>query len=407
MQAESIESSPSPLDKQQQELSRAFASFTHAAGSLERSYAKLQLEVIRLRHELEETNRDLAHSLEQNRRMRDYLNRILEGLPCGVLVVDGAGRVRLANPEAHRLLAIAPGMILPLEPLPPPAERALSCCAGDCAEHECMYASEENGEGWVAIRRASLGDVRDEHAIYILRDISEQKRMASEQERIRRQEALAEMSALLAHEIRNPLGSLELFSGLLANVDHGSEEERGQWIMQLQAGLRTLSATVNNVLHFHSLPPSLLVACDLGEVLDAAFAFLSPLGKQSGVVMQIRNALHGVMRPADGNRLQQVLFNLALNALRFTPSGGRVIFHGRLQAGTDWPTAQMQITDTGCGIRPEHLARIFDAGFSTRTGSPGLGLAVCKQIIDQHGGQIRVTSAPGGGATFTVALPMS
>src|SRR5271166_2450370 len=88
-------------------LTRAFAFFTEAAASLERSYVQLRAEVGRLRHELEDTNRDLASSLEENHRMRQHLNRILQGLPCGVLVTEAGGQVSLANPEARRLLGTA------------------------------------------------------------------------------------------------------------------------------------------------------------------------------------------------------------------------------------------------------------------------------------------------------------
>src|ERR1700758_5366504 len=93
----------------EQFLLRAFRSFSEAAGSLERSYARLRGEVERLRLELEISNRDLACSLEQNRNMREHLDRILEGLPCGVLVVAVAGKITRANPEALRLLAVSSG----------------------------------------------------------------------------------------------------------------------------------------------------------------------------------------------------------------------------------------------------------------------------------------------------------
>src|ERR1700674_1890627 len=88
-------------------LALAFQTFTHAAGSLERSYGMLQAEVLRLRFELERTNHDLTVSLEENRRMRRYLARIVEGLPCGILVTARHGELRMMNPEARRLLSIA------------------------------------------------------------------------------------------------------------------------------------------------------------------------------------------------------------------------------------------------------------------------------------------------------------
>ena len=88
-------------------LARAFAQFTRAANSLEKSYGQLQSEVLRLRFELEETNRDLARSVEENARVRAYLGRILQELPCGVLVADAHGDVRMANAEACRLMGVA------------------------------------------------------------------------------------------------------------------------------------------------------------------------------------------------------------------------------------------------------------------------------------------------------------
>src|SRR4029077_17956140 len=93
--------------------SQAFASFTEAAASLEFSYVKLQGEVARLRHELEDTNRSLASSLEENHRMRERLSRILQALPCGVLVAEADGQVSLANPETRRLLGFACDSSLP------------------------------------------------------------------------------------------------------------------------------------------------------------------------------------------------------------------------------------------------------------------------------------------------------
>ena len=85
-------------------LARAFQSFTEAAGSLERTYGQLQGQVSHLRHELEVTNRNLTVSLEENHRIRERLRRILEGLPCGVVVIEGSSRIVTVNPEAARLM---------------------------------------------------------------------------------------------------------------------------------------------------------------------------------------------------------------------------------------------------------------------------------------------------------------
>jgi two-component system sensor histidine kinase FlrB len=172
---------------------------------------------------------------------------------------------------------------------------------------------------WVAVRHAWL-DPEHSTSVFILRDVSEAKKLERERENVRRQQALVEMSALLAHEIRNPLGSLELFAGLLAETDLG--EERRGWVEHVQAGLRTLSATVNNVLHLHNVPPRETAEMDMGQLLDWAYEFLLPLAKQARVKLQVVNGLRGVMVGADRHRLEQVLLNLGLNAFRFMPEGG-------------------------------------------------------------------------------------
>ncbi|MGB9085289.1 MAG: hypothetical protein WCC46_11750, partial [Terriglobales bacterium] len=118
-------------------LARAFASFTEAAGSLERTYGQLQGQVAHLRKELEVTNRDLAKSLEENHRIRERLRRILEGLPCGVLVVEGGSRIAIVNPEAARL---AGGSFESVDSLPAGLSAALDRARGTGEECEWSLA---------------------------------------------------------------------------------------------------------------------------------------------------------------------------------------------------------------------------------------------------------------------------
>ncbi|MGB8010230.1 MAG: ATP-binding protein, partial [Terriglobales bacterium] len=375
-------------------LARAFASFTEAAGSLERTYGQLQGQVTHLRQELEVTNRDLATSLDENHRIRERLRRILEGLPCGVLVIEAGSCILTLNPEAARL---AGGNFETADALPAELREALDRARQTGEEPELQLASGASHPGspvWVAIRHAWLEQSQARAtSVFILRDISEAKKLERDREQLRRRQALVEMSALLAHEIRNPLGSLELFAGLLAESNLEGESRR--WIEHVQAGLRTLSATVNNVLHLHNAPQPEFAPTDGGQLLEWAYDFLLPLAKQARVELQVVNGLHGVAVSADRHRLEQVLLNLALNALRFMPGGGWLSIRGRECAATEEPQngegsqnneiVEISVRDTGPGIAPEDLPRIFDAGFSTRPGSSGLGLAVCRRILEQHG----------------------
>ncbi len=156
------------------------------------------------------------------------------------------------------------------------------------------------------------------------------------------------------------------------------------------------------MLHLHNAPQPDLVPTDAGQLLDWAYDFLLPLAKQARVEMQIVNGLNGVTIHADRHRLEQVLLNLALNAFRFMPGGGWLSIRGIDCASQG---VEVVVRDTGPGIVQDDLPRIFEAGFSTRPGSSGLGLAVCHRILEQHGGSISVESRPGYGATFRLRLP--
>jgi signal transduction histidine kinase len=432
----------------EQFLLQAFRSFAEAADSLERSYGRLRGEVARLRSELKQSNAGLQRSLEENRQMRQHLDRILDGLPCGVVVTSEDGWVTLANPEGRRLLGLSwAARGEESESEAPQLARGelrhlLQRARSQAGEQEQCLPDGSGGERWLAVRHAAIRDGAEAEAktserktgeervseqkigeekvsedlesssahssesvsVFILRDVSDAKRLIQERDKLRREQALAEMSAILAHEIRNPLGSLELFAGLLAGA--GLSVECCQWVEQVQAGLRTLAATVNNVLHFHSLPQPERMPIDLGQLLDWASGFLMPMARQARAELCLRNRLHGVWFSADRHRLEQVLLNLVLNAFRAMPGGGWVELSGQKIRQGEAATASISVSDTGPGILAEDLARVFDPGFSKRAG-PGLGLTVCRKIVEQHGGSLTAGNRAGSGARFIVTLPLA
>ena len=394
----------------QENLTRAFLTFTQAAGSLEKSYTQLQAEVARLHLELQRTNSELERTLEENARVRGYLARVVENLPCGVLVVSAKGALQIINPEARRLLEV-PADWVPRtrNGLPPTFEAAIAEIPANSFLYEQeTLVSGASGNRAIGILRANISKQADGVAdtIWIVRDITEQKRVACEREAARKSLALAEIATVLAHEIRNPLGSMELFTGLLADATAHLPETR-QWITHLQAGLRGLSATVNNVLQFHSQPGAQMLPAELDRLVGDTVDFLLPLARQRGQQIKIENSIGKVSMNADANRLKQVFLNLSLNAFRAMPPGGKLGV--RLGWAPQFPGGLVQIDfhDEGRGLAPELLERIYEPGFTTTPGSPGLGLAVCKKVIEQHGGEIRVKSKPQQGSTFSVFLPVS
>jgi signal transduction histidine kinase len=389
-------------------LAAAFASFTQTAGSLETTYAKLQGEVGRLRNELENKNRSLAQSLEENQRMRTYLARILEGLPCGVLVFDGEMNLRMINPAASQLLnARSEGSTSPHATIPRLLGSLLAALPQEEFNHEQEWGVEgPQGERTLGVTRACFRATGSgDDSLLILRDLTEAKQLEREREVSRRSQALAEVATLLAHEIRNPLGSLELFAGLLADalVD---QAELQPWINHVQAGLRSLAATVNNVLHFHSQPPAQLLPLDLPRLVRETVEFLRPLARQKEMQIEWLGAKSPISILGDRSRLQQAFFNLALNAFRAMSPGRTLSVSVCRKEGPSRPLAAVAFMDQGTGISPENLEKIYEPGFTTQAGSPGLGLAVTRKVIEQHGGTISAQSCKGQGTTFTLALPL-
>jgi two-component system sensor histidine kinase FlrB len=389
-------------------LAAAFASFTQTAGALETTYTKLQAEVGRLRHELENKNRSLAQSLEENQRMRAYLARIVEGLPCGVLVFDSERNLRMINPAASRLLntdiedSSSPENSVPrlLGPL-------LAALPKEEFSHEQEWVVEGSRvQRPIGVTRACFqAQGAGENSLLILRDLTEAKQLEREREVSRRTQALAEVATLLAHEIRNPLGSLELFAGLLADA-LADQAELQPWINHVQAGLRSLAATVNNVLHFHSPPSARLLPVDLLRVVGETMEFLRPLARQKEMRIEWRAPRIEVSILADPARLQQAFFNLALNAFRAMKPGGILSVSVCRREEASCSTAAVAFADQGVGIRAENLEKIFEPGFTTQGGSTGLGLAVARKVVEQHGGTIGVESREGAGTTFTLTLPI-
>lgn len=390
-------------------LAQAFESFTHVAGSLENSYIMLQAEIAKLRRDLENKNRDLAQSLAENKQMRTYLAGILEVLPCGVLAVDPSFRLCFANPQAQELAALRRHAGPPAAlPIPETLRSLLKEVAAKPHGAEQTWAQETaEGPRFIAITCAvqpeglSAGGER----VFILRDVTQQKRLEEEREFARRMQALAEMTAVLAHEIRNPLGSLELFAGLIkdATKDHA---EVSQWIVHVQAGLRALSATVNNVLHFHSTAPPKLAPLNIVRLLADTVEFLQPLALQRGMGIQLAPMEREILIPADAHRLQQVFFNLAINAFRAMAPGKCLKIQVGIAQQDGRRRARIVFEDEGVGIPEEDLQNIFDAGFTTVKSSPGLGLAVSKRVMAQHKGGIEVRSEVGKGTTFSLDFPV-
>jgi nitrogen fixation/metabolism regulation signal transduction histidine kinase len=392
-------------------LADAFSEFISASALLEASYRDLQQKVAHLNVELADRNAALTRSLAENNRMRAALQQMIDSMPCGVLVLDTTETIVMINPEGRRLLGLKSTRVATLRDLSKASRisfEALATPVDDKHDTELCIPSA-SGKRWLAIGRRQLDcpPAKQEplaaplRSIWILRDITANKQAELERETTRRAMALAEISSILAHEIRNPLASLELFAGLIAE-DRG---ENPQWIAHLRAGIRTLSGTVNNVLSMNGSSTPQMTRLDLANCVRGSVEFVQPIADQANVALSFRPAEGALAIRGNEDGIRQIILNLVCNAIRHTPAGGKVDVLLRKEIGEAGTLAVVEVRDTGCGIREEQIERLFEAGYSGTGETPGLGLAVCKRLMAQHNGAIRVTSQLHQGSNFQLEFP--
>jgi signal transduction histidine kinase len=389
-------------------LLEAFEMFTQASSSLESAFSQLQERVHRLTEELEAKNQELETSLHEKEDAQNYLRTILERLPCGIFVLDEKGDLALCNPVASEVLEQSRRKSPRTRRRRPQLSALLrdsfssSIGAGDEVEIPLISGGKQRilATSGTALTDAS-GTQRG--TLHIIRDITEMKALQEQNKRGERLSAMGEMAVELAHEIRNPLGSIELFASLLVKELSGDPR---RWAENIGIGIRSLNSIVSNMLHFaNPLSPS-FAEVDIHEVIREMLKFTDLLMNQRQVEVVKRLDAENPFVWADRELLKQMMLNLILNAMKAMPSRGSLIISTQNSRSTPsrFRGLELKIEDTGIGMPPETLSRIFDPFFTTNKNGNGLGLSVVHQIVERHSGSIRVSSEVSRGTTFTITL---
>lgn len=212
--------------------------------------------------------------------------------------------------------------------------------------------------------------------------------------------ALGQLSAGLAHELRNPLGTIKASSEMLARSISAENEVAREVAGFISTEVDRTNALVTRFLDF-ARPLKLRPApADLGQVVDRAVALLA---RESQRVSIYTNCSPIAPFPLDAELMERALYNLLLNAIQATPDGGAVTVKTR-EVGD---TAEIAVIDRGSGIDAKQLDTIFNPFMTTKPEGVGLGLAIVAKIVDEHGGKISVESEPGKGSIFRVLLPVN
>ncbi|QOJ14276.1 MAG: hypothetical protein HRU75_06335 [Planctomycetia bacterium] len=222
-----------------------------------------------------------------------------------------------------------------------------------------------------------------------------------ELERRRRLAALGEMAAGVAHEVRNPLGAIQLYVNLLRAGPPPQDDVR-TILDKIDGAIRAVDRVVSDTLALAPRPDR-STPIPIADVLKRAVEACGPAAERARVQVRLDGTIAQAIVRVDGDGLHRALVNLITNAVEAAPRGGAVALAVRRTEG--WVT--LTITDNGPGLPPELLDRIFDPFFTTKDHGTGLGLTIAHRLVESHGGELRGENSPEGGARFSVRLPIA
>ena len=208
----------------------------------------------------------------------------------------------------------------------------------------------------------------------------------------------------LVHEIRNPLNSISVNLQILEE-DLSAEEPRSsdklqKRVRRIRGEVERLNRILTDFRRYANLPPLTLETCDLAVLIEEVLDFNEPEAQRQKVqVNREIEALPPVQ--LDQSQFKQALLNLIINGVQAMENGGTLT----VRAISSDKRVQIDVEDTGQGVEPEQLDKVFDLFFSTKEGGTGIGLTIAKQVIEEHGGRINVESSPGQGTKFSIVLP--
>ena len=272
------------------------------------------------------------------------------------------------------------------------------------------YSAAKQPDGWVAVitditeRKKLEGALREsEHKLRQRAEELEKQLIASG-----RLVSVGEITASMAHEFNNPLGVIIGFAeDLLSNTS--ASDPNFQIFKIVHEESKRCAKLVQDMLEFSSPRVADFSPTDIGAVVTKSLSFISARLYKDKIEEKARIAEHLPPVHADPVQMEQVLLNLYLNAIDAMPSGGKLTIEVTTDAGANdggKPHVVISVADTGTGINPEHLAKIFQPFFTANKKSGlGLGLAITERIIKNHGGRIQVDSHLGQGTRFTIYLP--
>jgi signal transduction histidine kinase len=350
-----------------------------------------------------------------------FFRHLVLNLRTGVLAITRKGRVAAMNDLAYRVLGLMPRAT----DIGRPFTEVLQDCPEVCRVLQGAFESDDlPNRAEMRLRKTgraigyTLSRIHDDEGMLVgatlfFKDLTRVEQI-EERDRLRdRLAALGEMAAAIAHEVKNPLASIEVMAGVLKR-QLSEQPEALETLNDIIKEAKMANAIVVEVLEFVR-PISLQVdRTSLAEVLKDSITQAEGKRRRGAVSIRTDFAPDVPELLADSHQLRQLFSNLLANAFEALGGEGHVdirmyVLPADEENGTGEPEAPqvvVEIRDNGPGIAPDDLERIFSPFFTTKPQGTGLGLAIVRKVVDAHDGRIDAVSAPGRGATFKVTLPV-
>ncbi len=360
----------------------------------------------------------------QLQRLRVTTDDILRNIKSGVLTVDGEGKLLYLNPAGESLLDLAAAdwdgapVLEAVARVAPDLDKVLRWSADErrpLARFKAV-ALRDGQEVTLGISTTVVlhDDEERPSVTAIFQDITNQEQLKALDRRADRLDAIAELSASLAHEIKNPLASIRSSVEQITKPSLAADDREFLGRLVLTESDR-LSRLLTQFLEFSSVRLGTREELDFAKLVRDCVAVVEQ-HPEAGDGLEIRTTGldQEVHIPGDGDLLHRAVFNLVLNAVQFSGANGLVQVEVQDRPDGSSPgqgivdsPVRLSVRDSGPGVDPKQMARIFDPFFTTRQGGSGMGLAVVHRAVEAHQGAVFVEAAPEGGAEFIIYLPRS
>jgi len=352
-----------------------------------------------------------------------YTENILRSIAAGVITIDKDGIIVTWNARAEEIINLRHtqtvgihyrdfiAMLKVDEPVREETVRMVELAAQTgkvfTRNHLC-YRTPQGDETYVNLSASQLRSESGEYlgVVVVFEDITHEIQMKEEVERVSKLAETGQLAANIAHELRNPLSSIKGAAQLLRNeMPEDYVEQHGEFLDIIIEEVNGLNRITSEFLEFSRVTPPQMEMIDVNALISRLLQFMGTYLVNEEVQTEIHLDESLPKLYLDKSQIEQVIRNVVINAAQAMPHGGMLTIRTRHIVAQE--LAEISFKDTGVGIQPDKLEKIWAPFFTTKTRGTGLGLAIARKIIETHGGKMTATSNPGEGSRFIIQLPVT